>query len=156
MSDHSGLTHLQGLFEAALNDYEKQTGIALAKHPLASQLQDCDSVESLTAVLYEQTQAFNEFQGRDKIMKPFKNVLSILYKLSATLNLGQDFGLVSRRPWLFVLSDPNSIAFPTCKSITGRPRSPTLCMCFTLVLSVLLLTSKCIRWSKASWTTTIR
>ena len=98
MSDQSGLSRLQGLFEAALNDYEKQTGIALAKHPLSSQLQDCDSVESLIAVLYEQTQAFNEFQGRDKIMKPFKNVLSILYKLSATLNLGQNFGLVRRRP----------------------------------------------------------
>ena len=98
MSDPSGSSRLQGLFEAALRDYEKQTGIALAEHPLASQLQDCDSVESFTVVLHEQTQAFNEFRGRDKVMKPLKNALSVLYKLSATPNLGQDFGLVRRRP----------------------------------------------------------
>ena len=32
-----------------LMDYGKQTGIALAKHPLTEQLQGCDSVESVTA-----------------------------------------------------------------------------------------------------------
>ena len=43
------------LFEAALED-EKPTGVALAKHPLTKKLQDYDSVESITAVLREQTQ----------------------------------------------------------------------------------------------------
>jgi hypothetical protein len=94
MSDQSGSSHLQVLFEAALQDYEKQTGIALAKHPLAEQLQNCDSVESVTAVLREQTQAFSEFRGKDKILKPLKNVVSVLYKLSATAGLGQAIGLV--------------------------------------------------------------
>jgi hypothetical protein len=94
MSDQSGSSRLQGLFETALHYYEKQTGIALAEHPLAGQLQDCDSVDSFTVVLHKQTQALNEFRGRDKIMKPFKNALSVLYKLSAIANLGQDFGLV--------------------------------------------------------------
>jgi hypothetical protein len=42
-------SHLKVLFEAALQDYERQTGIALAKHPLAERLQECDSVESITA-----------------------------------------------------------------------------------------------------------
>jgi hypothetical protein len=98
MNDQSASSRLQGLFEAALHDYEKQTGIALAEHPLAGQLQDCDSVESFTVVLHGQTQAFNEFRGREKIIKPLKNALSVLYNLSATANLGQDFGLVRRRP----------------------------------------------------------
>jgi hypothetical protein len=31
----------------------------LAKHPLAESLRECDSVESITAVLHEQTPAFN-------------------------------------------------------------------------------------------------
>ena len=97
MSDQSGSSHLQVLFEAALRDYEKQTGIALAKHPLAEQLQNCDSVESVTAVLREQTQAFSEFQGKDKVSKPLEKAVSILYTLSATANLGQDIGLV--RPY---------------------------------------------------------
>jgi hypothetical protein len=89
MSDQSGSSQsrLQVLFEAALKDYESQTGIVLAKHPLAEKLQGCDSVESITAVLDKQTQAFVEFRGRDKIMKPLKNSLSVLLKLSANADL---------------------------------------------------------------------
>ena len=47
MTDQSGSSRLRVLFDAALLDYEKQTDIALAKHPLAEQLQSCDSVESV-------------------------------------------------------------------------------------------------------------
>ena len=94
MSDQSGSSRLQVLFEAALQDYEKQTGIVLAKHPLAERLQDCDSVESVTVVFREQTHAFNEFRGRDKVMKLVKNTVSVLHKLSASANLGQAMGLV--------------------------------------------------------------
>ena len=95
MSDWSGQSHLQVIFEAALQNYEKQTGIALAKHPLAEQLQNCDSVESVTAVLREQTQAFKEFRGKEKLLKPLKMAVSVLHKLSAAANFGQDVGLVS-------------------------------------------------------------
>ena len=95
MSDQPGPSHLQVLFEAALQDYEEQTGIVLAKHPLAEQLQSCDSVESVTAVLREQAHAFSEFRGGDKVMKLLKNTVSILHKLSASADLGQAIGLVS-------------------------------------------------------------
>ena len=94
MGDHPGSFHLQVLFEAALQDYEKQTGIALFKHPLAEQLQNCDSVESITAVLRDQTQAFSQFLGNDKVFKPLNKVVSVLYKLSATASFGQDIGMV--------------------------------------------------------------
>jgi hypothetical protein len=94
MSDQLGSSRLRVLFEAALQDYENQTGKALANHPLAEQLQSCDSVESVTAVLREQTQAFSEFRGKDKILKPLKNAVSVLYKLSAAANFGRDIGLV--------------------------------------------------------------
>ena len=94
MTDQPGSSHLQVLFEAALQDYQKQTGIALAEHPLAEQLQNCDSVESVTAVLREQTQAFSESQEKDKILKPLKKAISTLCKLSAAASFGQDLGLV--------------------------------------------------------------
>jgi hypothetical protein len=97
MSDQSGSSHLQVLFEVALQDYEKQTGIALANHPLAEQLQNCGSVESVAAVFREQTQAFSEFWGKDKVLRPLKTVVSVLYKLSATADFGQAIGLV--RPY---------------------------------------------------------
>jgi hypothetical protein len=91
ISNHSGSSVL---FEAALRDYETQTGIALAKHPLAERLQQCHSVESITAVLHEQTQAFNEFRGKEKVMKLLKNAVSVLYKLSACAKLGEVIGVV--------------------------------------------------------------
>jgi hypothetical protein len=94
MSDQSASSHLNVLCEAALQDYERQTGIALAKHPLAERLQECHSVESITAVLHEQTQAFNEFRGKEKLMKLLKNVVSILYKLSACAKLAEVIGVV--------------------------------------------------------------
>ena len=91
-SDQSGPSRLHVLFEAALQDYEKQTGIVLAKHPLAEKLQNCGSVESVTAIFHEQTQAFSEFRGQDKVLKPLKNTVSVLHKLSATADT---IGLVS-------------------------------------------------------------
>jgi hypothetical protein len=94
MSDQPGLSRLQVLFEAALKDYERQTGIPLAKHPLAEQIQNCDSVEFVTIVLREQTQAFSEFRGRDKVMGLLKNAVSVLHKLSATADFGQAIGPV--------------------------------------------------------------
>jgi hypothetical protein len=94
MSDHSASSHLKVLFEAALNDYERHTGIALAKHPLAERLQECDSVECITAVLHEQTQAFNDFRGKEKVMKLLKNAVSVLYKVSACAKLGEVIGMV--------------------------------------------------------------
>ena len=94
MTDQSGSSHLQVLFEAALQDYQKQTGIALAEHPLAEKLQNCNSVESVTTVLREQTQAFSDFRGKDKVLKPLKTVLSGLHKLSAAADFGAAVGLV--------------------------------------------------------------
>ena len=94
MSDQPGLSNLQVLFEAALQDYETQMGITLAKHPLAEQLQNCHSVESVTAVLRDQTQAFSKFLGNDKVLKLLEKVVSVLCKLSAHANFGPNIGLV--------------------------------------------------------------
>jgi hypothetical protein len=94
MSHQPGSSHLQVLFRTALQDYEKQTGIELDKHPLAEQLQSCDSVESVTALLCEQTQAFSEFRGKDKALKPLKNAVLALYKLSEVADFGRSIGLV--------------------------------------------------------------
>ena len=97
MSDHSTPSHLKLLLEAALQDYETQTGIALPQHPLALRLQECHSVESITAVLYEQIQAFNQFRGKENVIKSLKNAVSVLYKLSAYAKLGELIGVVHLR-----------------------------------------------------------
>ena len=94
MSDHSALPHLKVLFDASLKDYKTQTGIPLPEHPLAKRLQECYSVGSIAAVLHEQTEAFNEFQGKEKLINSLKNVISVLHNLSVCAKLGEVIGLV--------------------------------------------------------------
>jgi hypothetical protein len=94
MSDQSESSPLQVLFEAALQDYEKQTGIPLTNHPLAEKLQNCDIAESVVAVLHEQTQAFSEFREKDGVLKSLEKTVSVLCKLSAAANFSQVIDLV--------------------------------------------------------------
>ena len=94
MSDHSGSYPFHALFESALQDYERQTGIPLANHPLAEQLQDCQTVESVTALLREQVRASSEFRGR--IMKSLEGVVFALSNVSATAALA--IGMVCSGP----------------------------------------------------------
>ncbi|KAH9979716.1 hypothetical protein BJV74DRAFT_857961 [Russula compacta] len=89
MGDQSSPSDFVLLFEAALQDYERQTGKKLVDHPLLEQLQNCDSVDSVIAVLQQQAQAFSEFRGSDKIMKSLKATVSILCKLSTFADLGE-------------------------------------------------------------------
>ena len=79
MSDQSGSSHLRMLFDAALKDYKQQTGIELAKHPLAERLQDCDSVASVTTILREQAQDLREFREKDKVFEATQKILTILH-----------------------------------------------------------------------------
>jgi hypothetical protein len=96
MSDQSGSSRLRVLFEAALENYKQHTGIDLADHPLAERLQDCNSVDSVTAVLRDQAQDFKEFREKDKVLKPLKKVLTVLNMLpSAADYIAQHVGLVS-------------------------------------------------------------
>ena len=85
MSDPSS-SMIQSLFDAALDNYEQQTGMKLIDHPLARQLEDCNSVESITAVLQNQARAFTGFRRDDgKLMKPLKHVVHVLHALSTSL-----------------------------------------------------------------------
>ena len=102
MSDHSGSYSFHALFESALQDYERQTGIPLADHPLAEQLQDCQSVESVTALLREQVRASSEVRGSDKIIKSLEGVVFALSKVSATA--AHAIGMVCSGPPILCLT----------------------------------------------------
>jgi fungal STAND N-terminal Goodbye domain len=89
-----GPSRFETLFESALRDYEEQTGIPLAKHPLAEQFQNCQSVDSVTALFQEIARAFSKFRGGDKIMKSLKSVVSVLHRVSAVAAQGHSIGMV--------------------------------------------------------------
>jgi len=95
MSHPSPSSTFQVLFDTALQDYEKQTGTKLADHPLAKQLEACDTVGSITDFLQERTGAFREFRGEDgKVMRSLKRIVHVLYSLSASTVLGEGIGIV--------------------------------------------------------------
>ena len=97
MSDQSGSSRLRVLFQAALEDYEKQTGVKLTKHPLAERLQDSNSVESVTDILCEQAKDLDKYREKDKVLKPLKKVLTTLHIISSlpsVADFAQYVGLV--------------------------------------------------------------
>jgi fungal STAND N-terminal Goodbye domain len=94
MSDTSGC-RLQVLFDAALESYEKQTGMKLNDHPLAKHLENCHSVDSILDVLQQQARAFMKFQGDNgKVKESLKRVVHVLHALSTSTTLGEGVGLV--------------------------------------------------------------
>lgn len=95
MSDRPGSSRLQALFETALRNYQQETGITLAEHPLAKQLEDCYSVDSIITFLQTQAQAFVEFREGHRIPTSIKTTVSILNGLSAAVDA---VGLVRRSP----------------------------------------------------------
>ena len=104
MTHTSTSSPIQPLFNAALQDYANQTGIKLDEHPLAQQLENCDSVDSITSVLQEHARKFHEFRGEDgKIMKSLKCAVHVLYTLSTSTTLGEGIGLVYRKSPIAIL-----------------------------------------------------
>ena len=78
---------LLNLFSASLQEYKNQTGIALSQHPIAERLRDAYNAKLVTDILQEQVLACNKFEGTDRITKSLGSVVSVLYALSAAVDL---------------------------------------------------------------------
>jgi len=86
------------LFDAALQDYKDKTGNTLTDHPIAKQLETCESVNSITAILQEQAQSFREFRENDgKLIKALNSSVDVLCAPSISSALNEAIGLVVRR-----------------------------------------------------------
>ncbi|KAH9177215.1 hypothetical protein EDB89DRAFT_2090506, partial [Lactarius sanguifluus] len=76
----------KSILDAALNEYKKKTGKELLDHPLATEVQGCDSVDAIKAILQGQAKAFQRFRdGDQRLMKWISPVVDVLYTLSSTL-----------------------------------------------------------------------
>ena len=118
MGEQSGSAHFQTVFDSALQAYEKETGVPLADHPLAAQLQDCHSVESITSLLQQQAKDFSDFRGKSRIMKLIDNTVSILFILSSNTALGGSIGLVRQNTVISCSKSDNILqAFPPANAI---------------------------------------
>ena len=97
-SEMEQTSSFQQLFDAALQDYQNQTGSSLIDHPFAKQLESCDSVDSITTILEERAQIFRDFRGDDgKLLKSIKYSVNVLYTLSTNT---ASVGLVRLKPFI--------------------------------------------------------
>jgi hypothetical protein len=135
MADQSASAHLQSLFESALQDYGVKTGVSLTQHPLAVDLQKCQSVDDTTTLLQSQVHTFGNFQERDRMMTAIKIVVSILAPLSGAGFLANVVGVVCQK---VLMTCPSLTLFfsdiaPTCECNTSQSWNITECMCHALV-----------------------
>ncbi|KAH9046647.1 hypothetical protein EDB84DRAFT_645807 [Lactarius hengduanensis] len=82
-------SRFQLIFNAALKSYQKQTKNDLFAHPLASQLQSCDSTSAILAVLQVQVQEFDQARsGDERLTKWLIPTVNVLYAFSAAVSEG--------------------------------------------------------------------
>ena len=105
-SSSSSNNNFQTAFNAALEAYEKKTKCKLTSHPLAAQLQSCDSPIAILSVLQDLIQKFEHSRRSDERLTNWLNpTVNVLYAFSGFI--GQGVGLVSLYSvYLFIISDP--------------------------------------------------
>jgi hypothetical protein len=87
----------ESLFQSALEEFEKETKINLAEHPLAAQLERCNSLESITELLHDQARTFRQFRENDsKLMTVLNRTTQGLHTLSGIMTVGGAVGFVCR------------------------------------------------------------
>jgi hypothetical protein len=93
-SASSSSSNFQSVLNAALEAYEKKTKSKLLTHPLATQLQSCDSPSAIVSILEGLIQQFDRRRRSDERLTDWLNpTINVLYAFSSTL--GQGVGLVS-------------------------------------------------------------
>ena len=86
-STSTSSTRFEAIFTAALKEYKKQTKTDIASHPLATQLQSCDSSSAIIAVLRTQVQTFDK-DSDERWTKWLDPTVNVLFAFSATLGSG--------------------------------------------------------------------
>ena len=97
-STSTSSSHFCTIFVAAINAYQKKTKTDLRTHPLATQLQYCNSSSDILAVLHDKANELDESKSHNESLSSWLGpTINVLYAFSATL--GQGVGLVSLN-WL--------------------------------------------------------
>ena len=82
-------TDFETIFKAALEAYKQQTKTDISSHPLAIELQPCDSPSAILSVLRAQVQVFDQSQSAgEKLTKWLDPTVNVLYAFSAALGNG--------------------------------------------------------------------
>jgi hypothetical protein len=88
MANQSGAVSFQTLLESALLRYEKKTSVTLSEHPLALQLQSCNSAENFNKLLQDIAKDIRESERITKSMKSIVSILTPLPSVSPPNSVG--------------------------------------------------------------------
>jgi len=92
-SPSTSRSNLNSIFNTALTTYKKKTGKDITSHPLATELQSCDSPDAILTVLRRQVPTPDQSQNVDETFeKSLVPTVNVLYTLSETL--GEGVGLL--------------------------------------------------------------
>jgi len=92
-SPSTSRSNLDSIFNAALQAYKKKTGKDITSHPLATELQSCQSPDTVLAVLRTKIPSLDQSQSGDEgFAKCLTPIINVLYAFTATL--GDGVGLV--------------------------------------------------------------
>ncbi|KAH9060125.1 hypothetical protein EDB87DRAFT_631475 [Lactarius vividus] len=86
-------SNFRTIFVASLKAYEKKTKTDLLTHPLAAQLQSCNSSSDVLAVLHDKVNEFDQSKSHNERLSSWLNpTINVLYAFTATL--GEGVGLI--------------------------------------------------------------
>ena len=88
----SGAVNFSALFLTAIEEYKNHTGLDHRGQPLFQDLEGCDSVDKVMAVLEKQAREFDEFR-KARTFKWLRPMVNVLLAVNETLSEG--VGLVS-------------------------------------------------------------
>ena len=88
-------SNFQLIINNALEAYKQRTKNDLLAHPLAPQLQACDSPGAILAILQQQVQGVDQSRSDDRWTKWLDPTINVLFAFSSTLGAG--LGLVRLR-----------------------------------------------------------
>ncbi|KAN0135033.1 Ankyrin repeat-containing domain protein [Lactarius tabidus] len=82
-------SNFNDIFEKALKEYKKKTGQDLTAHPLAAQLQACDTPAAILTVLQDQVDQFNQSRSSDERLQRWLNpTINVLLVFAETIGEG--------------------------------------------------------------------
>ena len=85
----SSSSKFQLILNNALDKYKKRTKNDLLAHPLAAQLQSCNSPSAILSALQQQLQGLDQSRSSDERRSRWLDpTVSVLYALSSTLAAG--------------------------------------------------------------------
>ena len=123
-STSAASSHFQTIFDEALKLYQKRTKKDLTTHPLASQLQSCDSTSAIITVLQAQIREFDQAHSNDRFTKWLNPTVNVLCAFSAAVSGG--VSLVSLAKVLKDSSDIYILGIFACECDICRHRRLSL------------------------------